>query len=99
MKRQKIAKLKRVKSILDLKYQEDLAEHDKSKSRSLQLWMSIINKELPSKIRFNNNKELACFFRFFKFNRGMSETSFEGYFKRIIFYEYLGGFKNEKNIN
>ena len=95
MKRQKKDKLKRIKSILDVKLKEDKKNKSK-KGRSLDLWLMIINSQLPSIFRPNNNRELAGLFKFFKFSKGTSETTDNGCFRRIIFYRYKGGYNNEK---
>ena len=68
----------------------------KDPNRSLDLWLDIINPYLPPNIRLNNNRALSAIFKFFNFERGRTQTTSEGGFRRIVLYEYKGGFKNEK---
>lgn len=93
MKSQKIDKLKKIKAILDKKLKED-KKINKKTGRGLGTWLLIINRELSTSSRINNNRELASIFKLFKFKRSTSETTHEGGFRRIIYYRYLGGYKN-----
>jgi len=96
MKNTKKKKLIKIKEILDKKTEDDIKQAGNPKSRSIDLWLSIINTQLTSNAKFGNNRELAGFFRFFKFTKKMAETTFQGCFRRIMFYKYEGGLKNEK---
>jgi len=94
MKIAKKRKLDKIKLSLDSQLKKDVEENKKSKSRSLNLWLMIVNSGLPSSYRIKNNRELACIFKFFKFTKGTTETTDDGGFRRIVFYRYLGGYKD-----
>lgn len=96
MKKTKIKKLHHVKSLLDNLTRADILNHENPKGRSLQMWLMVLNQKLPKSMKFNNNRELSGFFKFYKFSRTIGEINFQNCYRRIVFYKYLGGFKNEK---
>ena len=59
MKENKQKKLNKIKSILDKQQIEDIKNKGNPNGRSLSLWLSIINNQLPDNARLCNNREIA----------------------------------------